>query len=69
MLVKMKTQYASARGNAAPGQTIGVPDEEAKQLIAGGYAVPAGGAAQAAVVSKPEEAPVETPANGKRARK
>lgn len=41
MKVTMRTLSAGPTGTLRPGQTYDLPDEEAKQLIAGNYAVPA----------------------------
>lgn len=41
MKVKLKTQYAGPAGTFAPGAVADFPEEEAKALIAGGFAAPA----------------------------
>lgn len=41
MLINMKTLSAGPEGNRLPGKNYEVPDKEAKELIAGGYAVEA----------------------------
>ena len=38
MKVRMKTLYCTAEAVCDPGKVIDVPDNEAKALIAGGYA-------------------------------
>ncbi len=38
MKVRMRTRYASASRNVAPGMIANVPDAEAKTLVDGGYA-------------------------------
>jgi hypothetical protein len=42
MLITMRTTYAGPRGNGRPGDVLNLPDEEAQQLIDGGYAFRAG---------------------------
>jgi hypothetical protein len=49
MRVTMRTQYAGPRGNAAPDTAIDLPEAEARELIAGGYAAP-----ETAAVRPPE---------------
>lgn len=39
MRIKMLTIQAGPNGTREAGQVVDVPDEEARQLIAGGYAV------------------------------
>ena len=38
MRIRMKTQYAGARGTCAPGGEINLPEAESQDLIDGGYA-------------------------------
>ena len=38
MKIELITTYAGPRGTWTAGSTIDLPDEEAKELIAGGYA-------------------------------
>ena len=38
MRVKMRTQYASARGAVAPGGIVDVPEEEGRALVDGRFA-------------------------------
>lgn len=40
MKVLLKAMYRGAKGSWDAGQTIDVPNEEGKQLCAGGYAEP-----------------------------
>ena len=42
MKVKMLTLQAGPKGVREPGKEYDVPDKEAKELIAGGYAQPVG---------------------------
>ncbi|MFF0867634.1 hypothetical protein ACFYUV_38135 [Nonomuraea sp. NPDC003560] len=44
MKIKMLTLYASAERSVQPGETAVFPNDEAEELIAGGFAVPADGA-------------------------
>ncbi len=39
MFIEMKTLQAGPTGTREPGKVYDVPDKEAKELIAGGYAV------------------------------
>ena len=41
MRIVLRTRYAGPRGTAGPGSPMDLPDDEAKALIDGGYAVPA----------------------------
>jgi hypothetical protein len=41
MRVKMLATIAGPYGSATPGETIDLPTKAAKELVAGGYAVPA----------------------------
>ena len=69
MLVRMRTTYAGNRGTCTPGNTIDVPDDEARALIEGRYAeavdtpvwsrpVKIEAEIEAAVVEPPEHAAV-----------
>ena len=40
MKIEMKTVYAGPNGNYKPGQVVDMEDQQAKDLIKGGYAVP-----------------------------
>ena len=40
MRIVLRTRYAGPRGTAGPGSPMDLPDDEAKALIDGGYAVP-----------------------------
>lgn len=59
--VKLLNQYCGAVGTFAPGKTIDVPDEEATQLVDGGYAEYADGSTPA---KKPSKAKAKAQAEG-----
>lgn len=63
MRVTMRSLSSGPNGQLLPGNTYDVPDDEAKQLIAGQYAVPAdrstkGGRAERATTEAPAPAVV-----------
>lgn len=56
MLIQLFSSYASANGVHKPGDVIDVPDDEASQLIDGGYAVGVKEVETATASVKPETA-------------
>ncbi len=42
MRIEMKTLYAGPDRTISPGQVVDLPDDEARELIDGGYAVQVG---------------------------
>lgn len=69
MLVRMKTTMAGPDGCASPGQIIDPSEEEARTLVAGGYAEAIDPPQKMAVVVQAEAAiapPPERAARGKK---
>lgn len=72
MRIKMLTIIAGPEGVAAPGQIIDRPEDEAKLLVAAGYAVSAeayptrSAAKPEAAVMEPEDAAVMRKAKGRK---
>ena len=69
--IVMKTLVAGPEGSYSPGQVVSLPDEQAEELVAGGYAqyVKPGIAKEAkketATAEAPEDAMKKPPARGK----
>lgn len=60
MYVKMLTRMAGPTLNAEPGQVLQLPDEAARKLVNGGYAVMVAAPAPTAPEGPPASGPVET---------
>ena len=61
MLVKMISRFAGENGTANPGELINLPEKQANDLIAGGFAVPVKQVKiETAVIKEPENAAITT---------
>ena len=65
--IMMKTLAAGPSGSLIPGQVVSLPNEEAKQLVAGGYAVYEKAAEIETATAQPPENTMRKPAAKKKA--
>ena len=67
--IVMKTLSAGPNGSYSPGQLVSLPDEQAKELVAGGYAVYEGGKAPEieTATAQPPENTMRKPATKRKA--